>query len=111
MTRPITLILAFIFIVFRNISVAQDDLKILEAKASIKDTKTYIVQSLDGKQQKVKIIPDYVNRVLKMGCLTDTIKIEDFWGVTPQIDILGGKFIEIQYEVRGGTGALLVTFC
>jgi len=107
MTRPITLIFSITFILFRNISIAQDDLKILEAKASRKDTKILTIQSLDGGKQKVKIIPDYVNRVLKINCLTDTIKIEDFWGVTPEIDILGGKFIQIQYEVRGGTGYAL----
>ncbi|MFI5140126.1 MAG: hypothetical protein ACHQIM_20060 [Sphingobacteriales bacterium] len=68
-----------------------------------RDTKTFNVVSLDGKIEKVKIIPDYVNRVLRMTCLQDTIAISDFWGVPPEIHILNRSFIEIRYEVRGGS--------
>ncbi|MDO3627031.1 hypothetical protein [Mucilaginibacter sp. BT774] len=107
MTRPITLIFSIVLILLRNTSIAQDDLQILEAKASKKDTKTYMIQSLDGTRQKVKIAPDYVKKVLTMICLKDTIRIGGFWGVPPQVDILDGKFIQMQYEVRGGTGYAL----
>lgn len=38
-----------------------------------------------------------------MTCLKDTISIADFWGVPPEIQLLNKRFIEIRYEVRGGS--------
>ena len=59
--------------------------------------------SIDGKGTIVKVIPDYVNSVLRMSCLKDTISIPNFWGVPPKIEQLDKKFVKISYEVRGGS--------
>ena len=104
MNRSITLIIYFICAFFINDAIAQDNLKNLEAKATQKGTKTFNIVSLDGKNEKVKIIPDYVNSVLKITCMKDTITIPDFWKVQPEINLLNKNFIEIRYAVRGGTG-------
>jgi len=103
MTRPITLIFSLVFILFRNISIAQDDLKLSEAKASEKDTQKLTVQSLDGKNQKVYIKPDYPNHILRITCQKDTINIPDYWGVPPNMRLMNINFIKIEYEVRGGS--------
>ena len=103
MTRPITLILFFALIGFRNISIALDELTSAEAKGSKKDTKAYVITSLDGKRQKVIVMPDYVNRVLKIICLNDTVRIGHYWDVPPEAHMLGNNFIKVDYEVRGGS--------
>ena len=87
-----------------NHAFAQDELKTYEAKATGKDTKTYHIISIDGKNQTVKIVPDYANHVLKMICLKDIITIDDFWGEPPDIRLLNKNFIAINYAVRGGSG-------
>jgi hypothetical protein len=107
MTRPITLIFSIAFILFRNISTAQDDLKLLEAKASEKDTQTFTIKSLDGRNQNIYIRPDYPNHVLRISCLKDTINIPDYWGVPPNAGLMNDNFIKIEYEVRGGSNLSL----
>ena len=94
-------------LLFLNISFAQDEMEIAEAKATKKDTRTFNITSLDGKNEKVKIIPDYVNRDLIVTCLKDTISIAGFWGVPAGIYLLNKNFIEIKYEVRGGSNFAL----
>ncbi|MES2376566.1 MAG: hypothetical protein V4553_08300 [Bacteroidota bacterium] len=103
MKTYIALITCLICIVFINIAVAQDELQIARAAGTKRDTKTYNLVSLDGKTEKVKIVPDYVNHVLRMSCSGKSINITDFWGVTPEIHTLNKNFIEIKYAVRGGT--------
>jgi len=83
---------------------AQDFLAGAEKKASVKDTHAYILNSLDGRNQKVHIMPDYTNHILKISCLKDTISINDYWGVPADIHILNKNFLSIKYEVRGGSG-------
>jgi hypothetical protein len=87
---------------FINAASAQGDLKANELKATKSHT-TFNVLSLDGKYRIIKIIPDYVNHVLTITCLHDTIRINDYWGVPPDIHLLNRNFIEINYEVRGGS--------
>ena len=83
---------------------AQDVLlenRILQAK---KDTKTYSIQSLEGKTVRVKVLPDYPNNILCVIYLKDTVKVFDFWGVFPEtISCLSKQFLRINYEVRGGS--------
>lgn len=87
-----------------NLVFAQDILKEDEIKATKQDTRTYNLKSIDGKNQKVTIIPDYENHVLKITSLKETISISDFWGVPPEIRLLNKNFIRINYSVRGGSG-------
>jgi hypothetical protein len=107
MYKPLILAVFSACFLICNISFAQDDLKVYEAKASKKDTKTVEILSVDGKSQRVHIMPDYVHRVLKISCLKDTIAIEDYWGVPPEVHVLGSRFVQVNYEVRGGTGYAL----
>jgi hypothetical protein len=103
MTRPITLILSIAFILFRNISIAQDELTEMLARDSKRDTKAYFIKSLEGQKRKIVIMPDYVNHNLAINCLKDTVWIEPFWGVPPEVHILGSNFIRVDYAVRGGS--------
>ncbi len=104
MTRPITLILSLVFFLFRNVSVAQDELTGALAKDSKKDTKAYVIKSLEGQKRKIVIMPDYVNHVLKIYCPKDTVRVDDYWDVPPEVHLLGNNFIKVDYEVRGGSG-------
>jgi hypothetical protein len=63
----------------------------------------YTLQSLDGKDVKVKILPDYAHHILTISCLQDSINIDDYWGVPPLASFLGKSFLQIKYEVRGGS--------
>jgi len=82
---------------------AQDFLTNALKKDSKRDTKSYIIQSLDGKSQKVHIMPDYENNVLRISCLKDTISINDYWGVPAEVHVMNKNFLSIKYEVRGGS--------
>jgi hypothetical protein len=95
---------AIIFLAaFSGKTFAQDLLTDALKKDSKRDTKTYTLISLDGKSKKVYIMPDYVNRTLKISCLKDTINVNDFWDVPPETHILNKNFLSIKYEVRGGS--------
>jgi hypothetical protein len=103
MNKSFTLFSFLIFILLIGSASAQDALKNAEANDTKRDTKTFKIVSVDGKNRKVTIIPDYLHHVLKIGCLTDTINIDNFWGVPPEVHLLNKSFIEIKYEVRGGS--------
>ena len=97
--------LALFLLIFssKGVLFAQDELfenRIVQTK---KDTKNYAIQSLDGKTVKVKVLPDYVHDILFVIYLTDTIKVFDYWDVTPKTFYLSKQFLKINYEVRGGS--------
>jgi hypothetical protein len=100
----IALLAALFFLIKLNTVSAQDILKDDEIKATKRDTKTYNIISIDGKDHKVTIIPDYENHVLKITYLKETISVQDFWGNPPEIRLLNKNFIRINYAVRGGSG-------
>lgn len=104
MNKCAAFIIAFILTLLFNHASAQDELKTDEEKATTRDTKTYHIISIDGKNQTIKIIPDYKNHILKITCLKEAINIPDFWGVPPETRLLNKSFIEIKYAVRGGSG-------
>jgi hypothetical protein len=81
----------------------QDELLAAEARQSRHDSQLCSIVSLDGKKNKVKIVPDYQNHVLRISCLNDTISINDYWGVPPEMSWLNKNFIMIKYAVRGGS--------
>ncbi|HVV55198.1 MAG TPA: hypothetical protein VHC47_07740 [Mucilaginibacter sp.] len=103
MHKPLALVVCAAFILLRNISFAQDKLETALDSDSKKDAKTLVVQSLDGKNQEIHIMPDYSNNKLRMSCLKDTITDFDFWGVPVETTVLNKQFIEIKYAVRGGS--------
>ena len=95
---------AIIFLTaFSSKAFAQDFLTDAEKKASKRDTKTFSLNSLDGKKQKVHIMPDYPNHVLRISCLKATISINEFWGVPAEMHLMNKKFLKIVYEVRSGS--------
>jgi hypothetical protein len=102
MSKRLLLVLCILFII-KTMSFAQDELlenRIIHTK---KDTKTFNIQSLEGKILKVKVLPDYVHNILYVLYLTDTIRIFDYWDVPPQTSYLSKQFFKINYEVRGGS--------
>lgn len=101
--RSIILVTYLIFSFLINTATAQDNLAIYEAKDSKRDTRIFNIVSLDKKNEKIKIAPDYTNKTLTISNLKDTINIYDYWGVPPKVKILNKNFIEIKYEVRGGS--------
>jgi len=107
MNKPITLIACFIFFLLSGTAFAQDELKIAEDKDSKKDTKVYVLRSLDGKKQTVHIMPDYAHLILRISCHKDTITIHDYWGVPSGIKIFNETFMVIEYEIRGGSNFAL----
>ena len=107
-SKPMYKYLAIIAcLIFVNNVIAQDIFKMVQDKDSIKDTKTYLVRSIDGKKNIIHILPNYSNHILRISCLKDTISLYDFWGETPTINVLNKTFLEIKYEVRGGSGLAL----
>jgi len=109
MYKPLTLAAFVAFILFYTHSFAQDQdiLAISKAKASKKDTKTIKIISLDGKKRELHFMPDYANHELNISCLKDTISIDDFWGVPAEIHVLDNRFVQVIYEVRGGSNLAL----
>ncbi len=103
MKKPIIFIACLFFIFFVNKVLAQDQLKMAEEKDTKRDTKEFNLLSLDNRNEKVKIIPEYVNHVLSIKSSKDGISITGFWDVTPEASLLNKNFIEIKYEVRGGS--------
>lgn len=104
MKKLLTLILLLLIVVCANVALAQDELMAARIKNTKRDTKVFDIITLDSKAAKVKIIPDYVHGILKIGYLKDTIKAHDFWMLSPEsFYFLNKNFIGINYEVRGGT--------
>jgi len=104
MYNRIAIVFCLIFSVTNNKSFAQDKLSEALIGDSKYDTRAYQIQSLDGKNQTVHIMPIYEKHVLKISCLNDTLIDDDFWDVPPITEVLNKNFIEIRYEVRGGSG-------
>ncbi|MBS1532081.1 MAG: hypothetical protein JSU01_17400 [Bacteroidetes bacterium] len=102
MLKPVTLAAFTVLMLFSKLSSAQDELKISQEKASKKDTKIVEIKSLGGKDVKVRVIPDYVNHVLKVICLKDSITVNN-WGIAPDIAILNNQFIKLEYPMRAGS--------
>ena len=103
MSKCLLLILFLNLFIFKTALFAQDELldnRIVQTK---KDTKTYAIQSLEGKTVNVKVLPDYVHNILCVIYLTDTTKVFDYWDVTPKTSYLSKQFLKINYEVRGGS--------
>ena len=107
MKKPIALIICLVFILSANILVGQDDLNVARDKSIKKDTRVLPILSLDGKDENVKVTPDYVHSILRINCSKSTINIPDFWGMPPEVTLLGKKFIVIKYAVRGGSNLIL----
>jgi hypothetical protein len=103
MRKSILIAIFLMPVLYFNTVMAQDELRDSQIRNTKKDTKTFNVLSLDGKNESVKIIPDYVNKVLEITCSKDALTINNFWGVPPVIHLLGKNLIQIDYEVRGGS--------
>jgi hypothetical protein len=102
MSKRFLWLLSIILFISKSVF-AQDELlenRILQTK---KDTKTFTVQSLEGKTVRVKVLPDYVHNILCVIYLKDTVRVFDYWGVLPEISYLSKKFLKINYAVRGGS--------
>ncbi len=103
MSKRFLLVLSLILFLSKSMCFAQDELldnRIVQTK---KDTRTFNIQSLEGKTLKVKVLPDYVHNILCVIYLTDTLKVFDYWDVFPQTSHLSKQFLKINYEVRGGS--------
>jgi hypothetical protein len=99
----ITTTCLILFTLFNKV-IAQDELTDALDKDSRRDTKAYTIKSLDGLPRKIHIIPDYGNRALRISFLNDTISVNDYWDVPPEVHILNKNFLTVKYEVRGGSG-------
>jgi hypothetical protein len=104
-SKPIIFI--FLLIISFNKVLAQDPIKIAEDKDSKRDTKTYHIKSMDGINSKIHFMPNYWEHILKISCLKDTITCNDFWGAPIEIRVLKKYFIQIKYDVRGGSNFAL----
>ncbi|GAB3923853.1 hypothetical protein [Mucilaginibacter myungsuensis] len=102
MKTNLALIICLLLFFFGNVN-AQDELKDGAAKTTKRDTKIFDLLSLDHKPERVKVVPNYVDHTLKIKSLKDSVVIGDFWGVLPDVKLLGKSFIGISYVVRGGS--------
>ena len=103
MSKRFLLVLSLMLFICQSVSFAQDELLEKEIIHTKKDTRIFNIQSLEGKTVKVKVLPDYAHHILSVIYLTDTLKVFDYWGVPPQTSYLGKQFLNIDYEVRGGS--------
>ena len=103
MFKWINLTALFILLLFKNSVVAQDILKTAEDKDSKRDTKVYSIISIDGKNEDIHIMPDYAKDKLRISCNTDTLKINDFWGVPVEAHVLNKSFIQVIIKIRAGS--------
>ncbi|RVU02925.1 hypothetical protein EOD41_03025 [Mucilaginibacter limnophilus] len=110
-TKLITIACA-VFVLTMNCATAQDNITDNQSLTLDKQTKIYNILALDGENVKVNVTSDYVKHVLKLSFLNDTISIREFWGVPPEVKLLNSTFLELKYEVRGGSnlgmGKLLI---
>ena len=87
-----------------NLKLSGQDLLSAALKEDIRRySKVCSITSLDGGINKVQIIPDYINNILRIKYLNDTINIHDYWGVPPKARAINNNFIAIMYAVRGGS--------
>jgi hypothetical protein len=100
--KAIIISVCFLIVVFKS-AFAQDPVKMAEDSDSRKDTQICTIKALDGSDQKVHVMPNYFNHLLKISCLKDTITIHDYWGVPAEVTFLNKNFIKISYAVRGGS--------
>ena len=103
MFKWINLTAFLILIMFRNVAIAQDQLKIAEDEDSKRDTKVYNITSLDGKSEQIHIMPDYPGHKLRVSYNTYSLKINDLWGVPVEIHLLNKSFIQVIIRVRAGS--------
>ncbi|WDF80103.1 hypothetical protein PQ469_08805 [Mucilaginibacter sp. KACC 22773] len=103
MSKRFLLILPLILFISKSVLLAQDELLENRIVQSKKDTRTFNIQSLEGKIVRVKVLPDYVHNILCVIYLKDTVKVFDYWDVVPKTSYLSKRFIKINYEVRGGS--------
>ena len=106
MSKRFLLVLSFILFISKSLLFAQDELwdRVAQAK---KDTRTFYLQSLEGKTVRVKALPDYVHDVLCLIYLKDTIKVFNYWDMLPETSYLSKQFLKINYELRGGSNFAL----
>ena len=86
------LLIAFLLILMENSNVAM-------AQNNIR---TYQIQSLDGKESKVKIWDHFEKGIIRITYLKDTINIYESTGID-KIKVLNNNFIKINYRFRGGS--------
>jgi hypothetical protein len=89
--RKYLIALAILILVQKsNVVVAQSNIR------------TYQIQSLDGKESKVKIWDDFENGIVRIIYLKDTINVYESTGID-KTEILNNNFIKINYRFRGGS--------
>src|SRR5579863_9514388 len=72
-------------------------------RARAQEIHEFKVQALDGSNQKISLIYNDSNELLKLSCLNDTLYIA---GVSylDSITTLDNRFLFINYATRGGSG-------
>ena len=79
----------------------------MHAAKSEEPSQVYNIKSFDGIGQKIYITPNYVDNILTIRCLKDTLKIYSFTGIEGQVNILDSNFLEITYSIRVGSNVKL----
>lgn len=63
------------------------------------------IKSLEGNECSVKVKLDYVNDKIMISLnSSESLCIQGFRGLAKDINVLNKKFIELQFDVRGGSG-------
>lgn len=64
---------------------------------------TYTIESFEGAKAKISLSETFRGRALAVICLQDTIFLNGYRRIT-KVRVLKGKFLQITYNVGGGTG-------
>jgi hypothetical protein len=63
----------------------------------------FALKSMEGQTARIHLYYDTLNRQFTASCPGDTLVLEEYFGAH-QARILGARFLEITYAVRGGSG-------
>ena len=102
-----------LFIIFRSVKFPKPviavlmilSLCILDEAADAQKPKRdiYTIMSLDGKPQKIYVEDDYVNNIIRIKCLNDSLYIDDTYQLEGIPVVLDKNFLELKYAPRIGS--------
>lgn len=69
--------------------------------------KTYVMKSLEGERVVINLTDTLSGRVLVVSCSIDTLFLNEYIGKIESVQVLKEHFLQIVYDVRGGSGVNL----
>jgi hypothetical protein len=70
---------------------------------NIAEAQSYSIKSFEGSNAKINLNYKLFSKTLSVSCLNDTLFLNDYTGTT-EVHVLNERFLQIIYDVRGGSG-------